>query len=90
MMADKREIILRKCDEETNYLLIGSDESVIGYDGELQTIYNAMDEHFKERALELLDYVGKKIKWAVEDNGTIMFWDGKEYLNKEQLFENFL
>lgn len=53
-------------------------------------ITNAMDEYMKESCLELLEYVGKKVKWAVESDGKVLFWNGSDYLTKEQLFENFL
>jgi hypothetical protein len=89
-MADKREDILRKCDEETNYLLIGSDDSVIGYDGELQPIYNAMDENARQMCLDLLEYVVSNVRATTDGNGECKFLVKNEWITKEQLFENFL
>ena len=55
-----------------------------------QAILDAMDEYMRESVLEAFEYVGKNVKWAVQDNGVVLFWNGKDYLTKEQLFENFL
>lgn len=51
---------------------------------------DAMDEYMKECALELLDYVGQHVKWPIRDGASILFWDGNNYITREQLFENFL
>lgn len=63
----------------------------LGFPPEMKSaFYNAMDEYFTERALELLEYVGRKTKWPIVADGEVFFWDGREYLSKNQLFENFL
>lgn len=57
---------------------------------EISEAKNAMDEYMRETCLELLEYIGRNIKWTVEADGDVLFWDGKEYITKPQLFENFL
>lgn len=55
-----------------------------------QAIYNAMDENFRVRAMELLEWMAKK-----NINCSILFDEPKfycqgQYLTAEQLFNNFL
>lgn len=89
-MADREQILL-KCDEHEDGILLGGDNEIIAYDGKIQVIWDAMDEYMKVTCLELLEYVGRNVKWSVDmPDGEILFWNGKEHLNKEQLFENFL
>jgi hypothetical protein len=74
---DRREEILKKW--------VGShvfDELIDQNSG----ILTAMDEYFKERALELLEYMAKK---KIICNGGKFLTGGQEF-TKEQLFENFL
>lgn len=50
----------------------------------------AMDEYFKERALELLDFIARRTNNYVIENGVPEFLYKGEWITKEQLFENFL
>jgi hypothetical protein len=56
-------------------------------------IYNAMDEYFKVRSMELLEWMGKN-KVECDDQmlhgGGVMFFCDGDYLTKEELFKNFL
>lgn len=52
-------------------------------------IFNAMDEYFSERALELLEYVWNKVQRLTYNSVGFITKEG-EVLSKEQLFENFL
>ena len=51
---------------------------------------NGIDEYMEQTVLEAIEYIGRNIKWMVEKDGEILFWNGREYLSKEQIFENFL
>ena len=51
---------------------------------------NGIDQYMEQTVLEAIEYIGRNIKWMVEKDGEILFWNGREYLTKEQLFENFL
>ena len=59
-------------------------------DEDSQAIKDAMDQYMEETVLEAIEYIGRNIKWMVDKDGVILFWNGREYLTKEQLFENFL
>lgn len=90
-MPDRREEIAKtyvpcRCDDiYTSRGLTAPDCPFHSTDPEM-----AMDEYFTERALELLEYVGRNVKWSIEADGGILFWNGKEYLTAQKLFENFL
>jgi hypothetical protein len=58
MMADREQILL-KCDEHEDGILLGGDNEIIAYDGNIQVIWDAMDEYMKATCLELLDYMAK-------------------------------
>lgn len=63
-------------------------------------IYNAMDEYFKQRAMELLEWMADNVEEidrfdsvgdAVGDGkGVAHFFYKSEFLTKEELFKNFL
>lgn len=80
-MTDRREEILDKYNEYVCDfgLAVGMDNA-----------RDAMDQYMEECVLEAIEYIGRNIKWMVEKDGEILFWNGREYLSKEQIFENFL
>lgn len=53
-------------------------------------IRESMDIYATDMCLELLEYVGRNIKWPIIADEEVLFWNGKEYLSKKQLFKNFL
>lgn len=77
---DKRQEILAPC-------IIKMDEREVVRE---EDCIDAMDEYATYLCLELLEYVGRNIKWPIIADGEVLFWNGKEYLSKKQLFENFL
>jgi hypothetical protein len=81
-MPDRREEIIGNL-----YGVVGDGPCVAYTESEVKS---AMDEYMRETCLELLEYVGKNIKWPIEIDGNILFWNGKEYLTAQQIFESFL
>ena len=59
-------------------------------DEDSKAIKDAMDQYMEETVLEAIEYIGRNIKWMVEKDGVILFWNGRVYLTKEALFECFL
>ena len=94
---DKREEILRKCDIVSDGLIWNGDGDIIKYDGEIQTIWNAMDENGRQMCMDLLEYMAEneyKCYCAEDDNGEPYYFFsrgcGHQNLTKEELFQNFL
>lgn len=51
----------------------------------------AMDEYMEETCLELLDYVAKHVQnTIITDAGVSMFLVDNNWIEKEELFKNFL
>lgn len=85
-MSDRREEILEQYDLKPagphDY-----NSDIVNFD----LAKNAMDEYFKERALELLQFMVDKhvdINWHIDDDRSFLY-KGK-WITKEQLFEIFL
>jgi hypothetical protein len=77
---DLREKILKK--EATEALLSPTQELLVK---------NAMDEYWRVKSMELLEYMAKNNVECLYDNDQPSFWvSSGEYLTKEQLFQNFL
>lgn len=54
-------------------------------------IFNAMDEYFTERALELLEYVVKNTTGhSIDEESNVEFKYKGEWITAKQLFVNFL
>lgn len=70
----------------TNYMLLPEDENQVA------AIYQAMDEWFERRSMELLVFMAKnRIECHEDKSGNIVFFQRNgEGLTKEQLFQNFL
>ncbi len=88
-MADREQILL-KCDEHEDGILMGGDNEIIAYDGNIQVIWDAMDEYMKATCLELLEYMAKNGIECIDSIKGYSFYYRGQYLTKEQLFENFL
>ncbi len=91
-MSDRRVEILnqehRKFVEEEGLSSIHTNDFPQAY--KLQALA-AMDEYMKECCLELLEYMAKhEINGYIDKNGISCFWYKREWITKEQLFENFL
>lgn len=83
-MSDRREEIL----EQYNL----RPASPYDYDSNVVSFYqvkNAMDEHFKERALELLEFMFEN-SVEIGPFGPQCFYYKGEWITKEQLFKTFL
>lgn len=54
-------------------------------------IFDAMDEYMRESVLEAFEYVVKNTTGHhIDEKGNVEFKFKGEWINKEQLFENFL
>jgi len=61
-----------------------------GFVATAESIKEAMDEYFEERAMELLEYLAKNKVICHSDEQGVYFNTRGETLTKEQIFENFL
>jgi hypothetical protein len=84
MAADRREEILKAVENQHPFQGINEEQYSIFFD--------AMDEYFKERALELLQFMADNhvdVDGPMEGRDDVFYYKG-EWLTKEQLFETFL
>lgn len=96
-MIDRREEILNSQHQvyvkELGLTAINPKDFPLAYK---QAAIYAMDEYFKERALELLQFMGENeveascTCEAAKITGEQLFYYKGEWITKEQLFENFL
>jgi hypothetical protein len=93
-MSDRREEILNQ--EHWKVVVDGNMQSIntkhfpLAYK---EASINAMDEYMKECAIDLLSYIGEKcVCFDYDEFGQLQFQlkEGKHWVTKEQLFENFL
>ena len=91
---DRREVIVKAIFEKykkehpkDNWFDFEAVKSV----GTTDIVYTAMDEYMKETVLEAFEYVVKNTTGhSIESDGSVSFKFKGEWINKEQLFENFL
>lgn len=96
-MSDRREEILHRELQPTGLDCQTIEEDIkmsLVLNPSVDKIKNAMDEYFKERALDLLDYLAsKQAECRMDKDGSKFLVKAEinwEHLTKEQLFENFL
>lgn len=93
-MPDRRDEILNE--ELSKWVNIKSVSSIYPkkFPASYSTVVkNAMDVHWTERALELLEYIGEKCTdFNYDEFGQLQFQlkEGGHWVTKEGLFENFL
>jgi hypothetical protein len=60
-------------------------------DPDCEAIYEAMDEYMRESVLEAFEYVVKNTTGHhIDEKGNVEFKFKGEWIDKEQLFQNFL
>ena len=91
MSDDREEILNREYREWVDEKRIGSIYPPNFPAAYKDAAINAMDENGKQMSLEFIEYVVKNTTGhSIDEDGKVQFKFKGEWINKEQLFENFL